>query len=99
MHDRLEHQPPLVAIRATYSLGISQQPLKALPHQIGSCGGSLLGVLLGGYLLTIPTPSIVIIARPGLMPTPPSRPVQERCHVSLEGQDQLPEQPPNFGTA
>jgi hypothetical protein len=108
-HDRLEQQPPLVAIRATYSVGIWQQWLKPPPHHVGSFGAYLLGIgsfgayllglLVGGSLLSVPAPSIVIIARPGLVPTPPSRPVQYRCHVTLEGQDQLPEQAPNFGTA
>jgi hypothetical protein len=47
--------------------------------------------------MLLPTP-IVIEACPGLMPAPPSRPLQERLCAAFDQQDQLPEQPSNFRT-
>ena len=87
-----------MAIRATYSVGIWQQRLKPPPHHIGCFAAYLLGLLVVGYLLSILAASIMVIARPGLMPASPGRPAQKCCHVPLEGQDQLPEQMPYLGT-
>src|SRR5215212_7994285 len=104
MDDRLEHQPPRVVVGVPNSPNWWEQWFEPPPHHLQHMH---LGALLGLRLLvrwSIPcrcallAPSIMIIARPSLMPAPPRRPVQYHLCAAFDQQDQLPEQAPNFTT-
>lgn len=102
MHNRVEHQPPRVVIRMPNPSLWWQQRLKPVPHHLYHTGG-LVGFGLRGLLGQLPRPassarSVMIIPRPGLMPASPARPAQKCRCAALDGQDQVPEQMPYFGT-
>jgi hypothetical protein len=108
MYNRLHDYSSVVRTRSSTTRPCRQQLLQALPHLLDHLKPAILFERVSRYGLTrsrrtvrppvFLSAPIVIVARPGLMPAPPRRPAQYRCHVTLENQDQLPEQPPYFGT-
>src|SRR6478672_10097493 len=97
IHYRLEHQTPMMTIGASGAPSRRQQSFKPAPDHLGQITLPRLYLprfSLWPLVLTCSTlaPSVMIIARPGLMPAPPRRPVQYRLYVAFDDQDQLPEQ-------
>ena len=104
MHNRVEHQTPRVIIRMPDAIGWRQQWAQSTPDHLQhidllrSCLPRFSLWPLGLSYCTL-APSVMVIARPGLMPAPPVRPAQYGLYAALDHQDQLPEQAPDLGTA
>lgn len=109
MHYRLHDFPSIVTIRSSAPLATRQERLQALPHLLYQVDRPMLIDRAWRRRLTrswqaarrstlLVSAPIVIVARPGLMPTPPRRPAQDCRCTALDRQDQLPQQAPNFRT-
>ena len=99
VHDRLQHHPPIVRIGSPCALGWRESRREPLPHHLEHRRRVSCWFRLTLWNRAGSTPSIVIIARPRLVPAPPPRPVQQGGRGALHGDAQRPKQAPNLGTA
>jgi hypothetical protein len=105
MDDCLEYEAPIMVVGMPDPSDWWEQWFEPLPHHVQHLP---LNRLLRLRLLApwfIPrncsflAPTVLVIARPDLMPAPPPRPGQHCRGMPLDCQDQLPKQPTNFTTA
>ncbi len=96
--DRLEHHAPIMRIRTTFAFDWWETGRQPTPHHLQHLPRRCsTGIVLRLGHRRVPS-SVVVIARPGLVPPPPAGPAQHCCHARLGSRHQLPEQMANFAT-